>query len=153
MLTQYNNSTVFVTTNTSFTVASYVLSLDISGVSHGVLLNSNITLNFYFAVSPNTTYLCSYWDFSSRSWRQDGCYNGSSSASHFTCMCEHLTNFAVLADVNGNDHGLSAANLLALELITYIGCGLSIGGMFITLVTLLLFAVWTKIIILYRTSK
>jgi hypothetical protein len=58
------------------------------------------------------------------------------------CKCSHLTNFAVLVDVHGTaGSSLSSANQLALELITYIGLGVSVAGMVVTLFTYLVFSV------------
>ena len=143
VLTQYTNSTLFATTDTSKLVVSEVTSLDITGVPHNTLLNGNISLYFYFAVNLSLTYQCSYWSFENNSWLQDGCFwnRAASDAHHIECLCQHLTNFAVLTDVGGGEASISAANALALELITYIGCGVSIAGMVITIFTFLLFPV------------
>lgn len=46
-----------------------------------------------------------------------------SNETHTGCACSHLTNFAILMDVHGV--ALSPGHQLALQTITYIGCGIS----------------------------
>ncbi|CAG2188565.1 unnamed protein product [Mytilus edulis] len=75
---------------------------------------------------------CGYWNFSSRSWTYDGCYLKMSDSKVSTCTCNHLTNFAIL--MSPSDVEISDANKKALEIITFVGCGLSILGCFLTLI-------------------
>lgn len=49
-----------------------------------------------------------------------------------TCTCDHLTNFALLLDVSQTRH-ISRA----LSVVTWIGCGISIVGLTLTIVTYL----------------
>ena len=50
------------------------------------------------------------------------------------CKCDHLTNFALLMDVSQ-----TGVNPLELQVITWIGCGLSLAGLFLTLLTFAIF--------------
>ncbi|XP_076468234.1 cadherin EGF LAG seven-pass G-type receptor 1-like isoform X2 [Babylonia areolata] len=59
-------------------------------------------------------------------WLRKGCYLFEANASHVTCYCYHLTNFAVLLDVYDQADTLDAANSEALSYISYIGGSLSI---------------------------
>ncbi|KAK7495289.1 hypothetical protein BaRGS_00013471 [Batillaria attramentaria] len=59
-------------------------------------------------------------------WLDDGCFTETFNESHVTCLCYHLTNFAVLLDVFDNTAEFDAANSAALSYISYIGGSLSI---------------------------
>lgn len=147
VLIEYAGDDLFVqTTNQSHqSVVSSVISVDIAGVPSGVKLAENITIVFDVTVVPHVKYVCAYWSFVLRQWRQDGCYfnNQSSNQNQIVCQCEHLTNFAVLADVGGksSDSQLSSADRIALNYLTWIGCGISIAGLAITILTFLFFPV------------
>ena len=66
-------------------------------------------------------------------WSKEGCWevnSTSNNSSEFvTCECNHLTNFAIIFTTAKT---LPAANL-GLDLISYIGCGLSILSLSATL--------------------
>ena len=64
-------------------------------------------------------------------WSRDGCktlpgkFDGT-----VRCECTHLTNFALMLDVDQ-----SGSNPLSLKIITWIGCGISLFGLVITILT------------------
>ena len=46
---------------------------------------------------------CSFWDVESNEWSSEGCRLLDGESPEFSvCQCDHLTNFAVILDVNGN---------------------------------------------------
>ena len=45
---------------------------------------------------------CAYWNTSSNNWSFEGCDLMEHNANYTRCLCNHLTNFAVIMDVNGN---------------------------------------------------
>jgi hypothetical protein len=49
----------------------------------------------------NGTVLCSYWNNDARVWATDGCRMELMTETEVHCVCNHLTNFAVLMDING----------------------------------------------------
>ena len=53
---------------------------------------------------------------------------------YITCECNHLTNFALLMDVSQ-----SRNDPLALSIVTWIGCGISMLGLMLTIITFLYF--------------
>ncbi|XP_066913182.1 adhesion G-protein coupled receptor G2-like, partial [Clytia hemisphaerica] len=57
------------------------------------------------------------------------------------CQCNHLTNFAVLFTIDGvtTAEKVDSGHELALTLISYIGCGISLACIMMTLLTLALF--------------
>merc|ERR1711970_966860 len=69
---------------------------------------------------------CVYWDFGETGWSQKGCYalKEASTEETTTCQCYHLTNFAVLVDVYGLAQ--SEQHKRSLDILTWIGCGISI---------------------------
>lgn len=76
---------------------------------------------------------CVFWDFSKRDWSERGCWVEASNQTHTVCACDHLTNFAVLMDVRAVQ--LSYSNEVALQVITYIGCFVSIVCLILTIIT------------------
>lgn len=88
-------------------------------------------------MEQNLKALCSYWDFDkpgtiSGGWSQEGCQVASSNSSRAQCKCYHLTNFAVLTSIAPEDSQ-------ALSIITYIGCGISIGCCLLTIILYIIF--------------
>ncbi|XP_015925665.2 adhesion G protein-coupled receptor L1 isoform X1 [Parasteatoda tepidariorum] len=78
---------------------------------------------------------CMFWNFSKSKygkWDDSGCSFISSNQTHVTCSCNHLTNFAVLMDVNNN---VKEDDILSL--MTYVCCGMSSLSLVITLICFL----------------
>ncbi|MEE6504420.1 hypothetical protein FKM82_005186, partial [Ascaphus truei] len=85
--------------------------------------------------SNNVHLYCAFLDFSSGSgiWSNEGCVRASGNLNYSVCLCNHLTNFAILMQVVPVK--LSSSHQMALSSISYIGCSLSIFCLAITLVT------------------
>ena len=45
---------------------------------------------------------CAFWNTSGNKWSYEGCELMDHNAVYSSCMCNHLTNFAIIMDVNGN---------------------------------------------------
>ncbi|XP_072822045.1 adhesion G-protein coupled receptor G6 isoform X3 [Vicugna pacos] len=74
--------------------------------------------------------ICAFWDLNKNEgsgfWNTSGCVaHGDSDASETVCLCNHLTHFGVLMDLQGTASQLDARNTKVLTFITYIGCGIS----------------------------
>ena len=67
-------------------------------------------------------------------WSSEGCKLIKVANNVAECECNHLTNFALLIDTSQ-----SGNNPLVLQIITRIGCGISLAGLFLTLLTAVLF--------------
>ncbi|XP_070551395.1 adhesion G protein-coupled receptor L4-like isoform X2 [Ptychodera flava] len=67
------------------------------------------------------------------SWSSDGCEVLETNESHTTCLCSHLTSFAVLMRVRDFDMG--EVHEKALEIISLIGCGVSLISLTLTIMT------------------
>ena len=45
---------------------------------------------------------CVFWNTTSNDWSEEGCELLDHNPKYTRCFCTHLTNFAVIMDVNGN---------------------------------------------------
>lgn len=109
--------------NTRVISASFV-----KGISHHVTLKDPVVFMMkHIQADQVSNPSCSFWDFSKDMkghWSTRGCRSVDSNASHTLCSCQHLTNFAVLMSINGQQ--LTDIQKFSLSLITYFGCVLSI---------------------------
>ncbi|XP_047501682.1 uncharacterized protein LOC125047492 [Penaeus chinensis] len=89
---------------------------------------------------------CVFWDFSKNGgrggWSTQGCWKGKSRGNHDVCHCNHLTCFAQLMNYDSDD--FDGNHALALDIITIIGCCLSIGGLLLVFTTFFLFKKWRR---------
>uniref|UniRef100_A0AAR2IU33 Adhesion G protein-coupled receptor D1 n=1 Tax=Pygocentrus nattereri TaxID=42514 RepID=A0AAR2IU33_PYGNA len=78
---------------------------------------------------------CAFLDYSSKEgvWSNEGCMRAGGNLSYSICVCNHLTNFAILMQVVPME--LTKSHQVALSTITYVGCSISIFCLAITLVT------------------
>uniref|UniRef100_A0A8C7SGT2 Adhesion G protein-coupled receptor D1 n=1 Tax=Oncorhynchus mykiss TaxID=8022 RepID=A0A8C7SGT2_ONCMY len=75
----------------------------------------------------NKVYLyCAFLDYSSKEgvWSNEGCVRSGGNMSYSVCLCNHLTNFAILMQVVPME--LSKTHQVALSTISYVGCAISI---------------------------
>lgn len=79
-----------------------------------------------------TRYLISH-----SAWSDEGCQIQKTNETHTVCECNHLTNFAVLMDVHAVR--LDIAHQVALQIITYIGCIISVVCLVLAILTFQLF--------------
>ncbi|XP_031572893.1 adhesion G protein-coupled receptor L3-like isoform X2 [Actinia tenebrosa] len=85
-----------------------------------------------------TSPVCSFLDFSNKTsgdWSNHGVKMTSFEGNKIECESNHLTNFAVLMQVK--KFKISKPHTQALQMITYIGCGISLFGLALTLATFL----------------
>ncbi|XP_071492953.1 uncharacterized protein [Diadema antillarum] len=135
------------------TVNSPVLALTIG---EGRLSNLTVPIDFTFStlIPGYANPLCSFWDVGLNDWSQEGCSLVSSSESSsgqgdeisgtetIMCECDHLTHFAVLMDTSGGTDPV-------YRVLSYIGCGISVLALLITLFTYL----WNKELRKSQTQK
>ncbi|XP_024919074.1 adhesion G-protein coupled receptor G6-like isoform X2 [Cynoglossus semilaevis] len=128
--------------NGSSTLSTYVISASVrySPVSH-LTEPVAVTFRHHKVKQPNDKVQCVFWDFQkhggSGGWMSSGCETQSVSPHQTTCLCDHLTHFAVLLDVSRTP--ISDEHSYILTLITYLGCGISSIFLGITLITHLAF--------------
>ena len=71
-------------------------------------------------------------------WSDRGCKQVKNEAGRVKCHCDHMTNFAVLFSASGpRTHDDKHA--MALSIISYVGCAISLVGLTLTLMTYALF--------------
>lgn len=70
-------------------------------------------------------------------WSEEGCHIHLTNRTHTVCECNHLTNFAVLMDVHAVK--LDTAHQVALQIITYVGCIISVICLVLAILTFHLF--------------
>ncbi|XP_064025175.1 adhesion G-protein coupled receptor G6 isoform X3 [Pogoniulus pusillus] len=73
---------------------------------------------------------CVFWDMNKNGgnggWNPEGCQVGTESNENETvCLCNHLTHFGVLMDLQRAVTEIDTQNTKVLTFITYIGCGVS----------------------------
>ena len=83
---------------------------------------------------------CVYWDFTREVWSSEGCFikENTERVNGTTCQCFHLTNFAVLVDIH--DVALNLNIKQGLDIITLVGCSVSIVCLFICLIVYSMFS-------------
>ncbi|XP_064632219.1 uncharacterized protein LOC135490733 isoform X2 [Lineus longissimus] len=87
--------------------------------------------------APNTT--CVYWDKYEKRWSSSGIKGDNmTNPNYTTCSANHMTSFAVLLDPSPWAT-IEEVHLVAMTYITYIGCGVSLLGLVLTLLTYCLF--------------
>uniref|UniRef100_A0A8B9K459 Adhesion G protein-coupled receptor D1 n=1 Tax=Astyanax mexicanus TaxID=7994 RepID=A0A8B9K459_ASTMX len=126
-------------------VASYLISLKVEplpalsfNLSTEPLIRIVLTHQLQLQASnqSNKVFLyCGFLDYSSKEgvWSNEGCMRTGGNLSYSICVCNHLTNFAILMQVVPVE--LAKSHQIALSTITYVGCSISIFCLAITLVT------------------
>lgn len=94
----------------------------------------------------NVNTLYTRYFISHSAWSDDGCQIQKTNETHTICECDHLTNFAVLMDVHAVR--LDIAHQVALQIITYIGCIISVVCLILAILTFQLFR-GLKVIYIY----
>jgi hypothetical protein len=118
-------------------VGSLVLSAQVgSGARVRVNpISSPVILEFPVTLQSVESPVCVFWDFSKQQWDNEGVslarFSTDMNSTFATCRSGHLTSFAVLFDVSG-----TTPHHPALSILTYIGCGISILCLLLTLLFL-----------------
>ncbi|XP_055958988.1 adhesion G-protein coupled receptor G6 isoform X2 [Patella vulgata] len=144
-----NTDNLFITDNND-TVNSKVISATLT-IDRKPVVNLNgsfVTIVFFPQKILQDKYKekyshCVFWDFSLNNfrggWSNDGCRYVNTAEGRDVCVCDHLTNFALLLDYYGHDFLVQPSHQQALSIITYIGLILSIIGLGLTILTFLVF--------------
>ncbi|XP_070209791.1 uncharacterized protein [Littorina saxatilis] len=85
---------------------------------------------------------CVFWDFALQdgkgAWSEEGCHHSDTVQEKVVCECDHLTNFAVLLDMYGQEsrkEKIAQIHESALSLISVVGLSLSIAGLSVTVIS------------------
>ncbi|XP_011300624.1 latrophilin Cirl isoform X4 [Fopius arisanus] len=116
---------------------SKVISASLGKGRH-IQLSEPVRIYFEHLTTENVTNpTCVFWDYVMSSWSGEGCHIRETNGTHTVCECNHLTNFAVLMDVHAVK--LDMAHQVALQIITYIGCIISVVCLVLAIMTFQLF--------------
>ncbi|CAC5379474.1 unnamed protein product [Mytilus coruscus] len=114
----------------------------------GSLINSLDGLNvktFFKATTDKIDVNCGYWNYSSNSlsggWSTDGCWLNRTELGRHICLCDHLTNFAIIVNIEGEENLLD--NLL-INGLSRLGLLLSIGGLSCNVISFMIFRTLRK---------
>ncbi|GLV46319.1 Calcium-independent receptor for alpha-latrotoxin [Carabus blaptoides fortunei] len=119
--------------NLSRVLNSKVISASLGKGRH-IQLSQPVRLSLRHLKTENVSNpSCVFWDYTMSTWSEEGCHVESTNNTHTTCLCDHLTNFAILMDVHATY--LPAGHQMALQIITYVGCIISIGCLILTIIT------------------
>ncbi|KAK6732024.1 hypothetical protein RB195_016417 [Necator americanus] len=69
---------------------------------------------------------CVFWNLDLREWSTEGCRMLSTNNDATECACDHLTSFAILMDVSGKVSEYTGTAAAALDVVSIIGCALSV---------------------------
>nr|XP_022301033.1 latrophilin-like protein LAT-2 [Crassostrea virginica] len=72
-------------------------------------------------------------------WSSAGCVYDGQVNGRDVCLCDHLTNFAVLVDYYGQDDRVDRVHEVSLSIISLIGLSLSILGLSLTIISFVFF--------------
>lgn len=136
--------------NVSKVLNSKVISASLGKGRH-IQLKEPVKLTLKHLKTENVSNpTCVFWDYTTNSWSEEGCHveTSFSNMTHTVCYCDHLTNFAILMDVHAIY--LPIPHEIALQIITYIGCIVSIICLILAIITFQLFHGLKVILILYK---
>ncbi|KAK2837094.1 hypothetical protein Q5P01_014306 [Channa striata] len=120
-------------------LGSSVISTTVLGDDQPVSMAVHFQLQHKIQTPTGTVYdpVCAFWDFDLTPeaggwWNTKGCEVVSKQYGHTVCHCNHTTNFALLLQVY--EVQWSPENEKALQVLTFIGCGVSLCGLLFTFI-------------------
>lgn len=145
----FRNDRAFQSSNHSaYSVNSRVLSINVENTTefrHGEVIDIHLT-PMLAVPEANLSRSCGYWHFledGSGFWSQEGCVfiRAAQSGMLDTCRCDHLTHFAEILIPRTS---FSDAHEDALQILSVVGCVLSITGLLLVGLTAILFRSWRR---------
>ncbi|XP_074844824.1 adhesion G-protein coupled receptor G6 isoform X2 [Carettochelys insculpta] len=128
--TFFNKNGLFQDVGTNASLTSFVVACSIGNVTIRDLQDAvKITIKHTLVQEePNPT--CVFWDTNKNDgnggWNSTGCIaQAESNENETVCVCNHLTHFGVLMDLQRTAAQIDPRNTKVLTFITYIGCGIS----------------------------
>ena len=126
---------------------SKVISASLGKAKHAQLLEP-VRISFKHLRTVNVSNpVCVFWNYTSRSWSEDGCKLMASNLTHSRYQCDHLTNFALIMDEGNN--GVAIALAAVTDQITIIIASVAT----LVCVTILLFSTvitWRRFKVTYQ---
>ncbi|KAM3611803.1 uncharacterized protein V6R79_024430 [Siganus canaliculatus] len=123
----------------STVLGSSVISTTVLGDNQPISTAVRFQLRHTVQNPTGTVYdpVCAFWDFDLTPetggwWNTKGCEVVSKQYGYTSCYCNHTTNFALLLQVYETQRG--PENEKALQVLTFIGCGVSLCGLLFTFI-------------------
>ncbi|XP_036383454.1 adhesion G-protein coupled receptor D2 [Megalops cyprinoides] len=120
-------------------LGSSLISSTVLGDSRPISMAIQFQLQHRPQNPPGTVYdpVCAYWDFSlmpeaGGGWSTVGCEVISKGQGSTSCHCNHTTNFALLLQIY--EVKRTPVEESALQMLTFIGCGISLCGLTFTFI-------------------
>ncbi|GAB6018517.1 hypothetical protein CHUAL_000214 [Chamberlinius hualienensis] len=116
---------------------STLVSRPVLTISLGNFPVNNITnaVNFNLKKPLTGSWLCAYWVNNQSKWSIEG-MTTSQDDKQVTCSASHMTSFSILLDPNPD---VNPTDIKAMSIISYVGSGLSVLGLILTILTYSLF--------------
>ncbi|XP_065911955.1 adhesion G protein-coupled receptor L3-like isoform X2 [Dysidea avara] len=124
----YQLGSPVVSLSISCSIESCVEAIERDGIQFVIKHNTEISMG---------NSVCAFWNFSNSSkyeafWSTEGCKVLKQTTEQTECVCNHLTHFGILF---GRSSEISSENETALLLVTYIGVGLSLLALVLTVIS------------------
>ncbi|CEF71551.1 Cirl [Strongyloides ratti] len=133
----YKNMYWLLKPNSTKMLNSYVIGTTINSPNNNIYFKNNSTVKIilnHMRKKNIDNVTCVYWDKKNFIWSTYGCYVDYTNIDYTVCACNHLTNFAILIDVRGDELiTLNNGTSDALELISIFGCALSVLFLFVSI--------------------
>ncbi|XP_071959452.1 adhesion G-protein coupled receptor G6-like [Antedon mediterranea] len=133
--TSYYNSNLFQSSR-NITLSKVILSATVYDDNLPHVFEEPITIVFQ-NIEDYVNATCVFWNTTLNGfgdWSEEGCTRVNvDDESGITCQCTHLTNFAVLFDFQNTPKGLETF----LDIVTYVGCEVSIFFLLLTMAVIL----------------
>uniref|UniRef100_A0A8C2TAC3 Adhesion G-protein coupled receptor G6 n=1 Tax=Coturnix japonica TaxID=93934 RepID=A0A8C2TAC3_COTJA len=128
--TFFNKNGLFQDAETPGNLTSFVVACSIGNITIRDLQEYvKITIK-HTKIQEDPKPTCVFWDMAKNGgnggWNPTGCkVQADSNENETVCLCNHLTHFGVLMDLQGTATEIDPQNTKILTFITYIGCGIS----------------------------
>ncbi|XP_042668587.1 adhesion G-protein coupled receptor G6 isoform X3 [Centrocercus urophasianus] len=128
--TFFNKNGLFQDAETPGNLTSFVVACSIGNITIRDLQEYvKITIK-HTKIQEDPKPTCVFWDMAKNGgnggWNPTGCeVQADSNENETVCLCNHLTHFGVLMDLQGTTTEIDPQNTKILTFITYIGCGIS----------------------------
>ncbi|KAJ8351256.1 hypothetical protein SKAU_G00227320 [Synaphobranchus kaupii] len=140
----YGTPDLFQDSESGMELYTHVVSASITNATNDIKdleQSVRVTLHHHTPNLHNNKVKCVYWNLHSNDdrggWDTTGCERNSTALDHTTCLCNHLTHFAVLVDISR--YKLSEKDEQILSVISSVGCGISCVFLGISLLTYTVF--------------